>query len=226
MDYSYILNSSVPQKEKLLDYGFTENNEAKDGELVLKKEIADGEFYSLLRLSEKSFSAEVFETSTNEKYVLFDVSSAHGAFIGQLRSEVQSVIEEIRDKCFLSQDIKQKYIDFLHSYFKASGDTPWSDDGDVTSTVFRCPNKKWFALVMKIKFKNLGFESEEPVWAVNLKTDPEKIPQIVDKKSIFPAYHMNKKYWITVLLTAITDFEQLCQLTERSFDLVVGKKKS
>ena len=113
MDYSYILNSSVPQKEKLLDYGFTENNEAKDGELVLKKEIADGEFYSLLRLSEKSFSAEVFETSTNEKYVLFDVSSAHGAFIGQLRSEVQSVIEEIRDKCFLSQDIKQKYIDFL-----------------------------------------------------------------------------------------------------------------
>ncbi len=35
---------------------------------------------------------------------------------------------------------------------------------------------------MKIKFKNLGFANEEPVWAVNLKADPEQIPQLVDQK--------------------------------------------
>ena len=38
MDYSYILNTSLPQKEKLLDFGFSE----VDASLVLKKEIADG----------------------------------------------------------------------------------------------------------------------------------------------------------------------------------------
>ena len=71
---------------------------------------------------------------------------------------------------------------------------------------------------MQIKFKNLGFESDEPVWVVNLKA--ENVEAISDKKSIFPAYHMNKKYWITVLLTAVTDFENLCELTKKSFALV------
>ena len=74
------------------------------------------------------------------------------------------------------------------------------------------------------QIQNLGFASEEGVWAVNLKADPEHIPLLVDHKSIFPAYHMNKKYWITILLTAVTDFENLCDLTRQSYTLVEKKK--
>lgn len=220
MDYSYILNSALPHKEKLKAFGFYES----DDFLYLKKSIVGGEFYTIIRLSEKSFNAEVFETQTDEKYVLFDVASANGAFVGQIRNEVQAIIDEIHEKCFDFQDIRQKYVDFLQAEFSAAGDKPWLDEGDSTSSVYRCPNGKWFALVMKIKFKNLGFESDETVWVVNLKADTEKITEITDKKSIFPAYHMNKKYWITVLLTALTDFEQLCELTRKSFELVSVKK--
>ena len=214
MNYSYILNTSLPQKEKLLDFGFSEAG----GSLVLKKEIAGGQFYAEIKLSDKTLAADVFETSTNEKYVLFNVASAQGAFVGQIRSEVQDLIEEIRAECFISQDIKENYVDFLHSYFNAPGDNPWASEPYNSCTVYRCPNNKWFALIMQIKFKNLGFESDEPVWTVNLKA--ENVEAISDKKSIFPAYHMNKKYWITVLLTAVTDFEKLCELTKKSFALV------
>ena len=214
MDYSYILNTSLPQKEKLLAFGFSEAG----ADLVLKKEIADGQFYAAIKLSKETLTADVFETATNEKYVLFNVASAHGAFVGQIRSEVQNVIEEIRVRCFISQNIKEKYVDFLHSYFNAAGDNPWSAEPYDSSTVYRCPNNKWFALIMQVKFKNLGFESDEPVWVVNLKA--ENVEAITDKKSIFPAYHMNKKYWITVLLTAVTDFEKLCEFTKKSFALV------
>lgn len=220
MDYSYVLNSALPQSEKLKAFGFFE----EDGFFCLKRKIAGGEFYVRIRLSEKAFGAEVYETETDEKYVLFDMRSANGAFVGEMRSEVQAIIEDIREKCFASQDIRQKYVKLLHTEFSAPGDMPWAREGDVTSSVYRCPNGKWFALVMEIKFKNLGFESEEPVWAVNLKADAEKIPELTDKKSIFPAYHMNKKYWITVLLTAVTDFEQLRALTRRSYELVSAKK--
>ena len=121
MDYSYILNTSLPQKDKLLAFGFSE----AESSLVLKKEIAGGQFYAEIKLFDKNLSADVFETATGEKYVLFNVASAQGAFVGQIRSEVQDVIEEIRAKCFISQDIKEKYVDFLHSYFNAPGDTPW-----------------------------------------------------------------------------------------------------
>ena len=70
MDYSYILNTSLPQKEKLLDFGFSEVGAI----LVLKKEIAGGQFYTEIKLSDKMLAADVFETSTNEKYVLLIIS--------------------------------------------------------------------------------------------------------------------------------------------------------
>ena len=62
MDYSYILNTSLPPKDKLLAFGFSE----AEGRLVLKKEIAGGQFYAEIKLSDKNLSADVFETATNE----------------------------------------------------------------------------------------------------------------------------------------------------------------
>ena len=73
---------------------------------------------------------------------------------------------------------------------------------------------------MKIKYRQLGLTGDEEVWVVNMKADQAEIPNHIDKKSIFPAWHMNKKHWITVLLTAATDFEKLCELTQKSFELV------
>lgn len=67
------------------------------------------------------------------------------------------------------------------------------------------------------------FSAEDKVWCVNLKAAPDEIPLLIDAKSIFPAYHMNKKHWITVALTAATDFDKLCDLTGHSFELVAGK---
>ena len=64
MDYSYILNTSVPQNEKLKAFGFSaaaNESAASDGgeKLVLKKEIADGQFYVLIQLSDASLTADV-----------------------------------------------------------------------------------------------------------------------------------------------------------------------
>ena len=216
MTYPHILTTAIPQNDKLLAYGFTQSG----GNLVLEKDIAEGEFYVRITLSEKNLSAEVFESGTDEKYILFDVASAHGAFVSKIRNEVQQVIDDVVEKCFVSGDIKEKYCEWIENHFAVSADFPWPEDLSDYS-VYRCSNNKWFALVMRIKYKNLGFTSEEPVWAVNLKA--EKVESLADGKSIFPAYHMNKKYWITVLLTAVTDFNRLCELTEESFNLVRGK---
>lgn len=254
MDFSYILNSSLPDYNKLLDYGFLAKNRAENSTveqtekklnkeqnhdvLIYKRKILGGEFYAEIFLDciSGKMTAEVWESSTGEKYALFDVETAHGSFVGQIRSEVLKIIEEICEKCFISTDVKQKYFNFIKARFNTQGDHPF--EGDLDTTVCRCPNQKWFALVMKIKYRQLGFAvdvhggndgigrivGEENVWVVNLKAESELIPKITDKKSIFPAYHMNKKYWITVLLTPVTDFEQLCSLTEKSFELVAGKK--
>lgn len=282
MNYSYILKSSIPQIEKLLDFGFIcdgddvgkaciygntnkcahsdskegnvcntnkcapvdskENNvcntdtdapasgkAASDGNtstvrqtFTLNHNLPNTDFYTRIKITPDEITATVFETDTNERYALFDVKNSRGAFVGELRQKVDDIINQIRNQCFVTTDLHEKFDSFVQNEFSCQPDFPWEDTPP--TFVYRCANKKWFALMMNIPFKSLGLESEERVWVVNLKADEKDVGDLVDRKSIFPAYHMNKKYWITVLLSAVTDFEKLCRLTRQSYQLVSGKK--
>ena len=217
MDYSYIFRSAKIKKDSLKAAGFA----TTDGNsYTMEQNVSNGSFNAiiLLSISEQTLTVHLYDTATGEKYTLFDMPNAHGAFVASLRKEAQTIIDEIREKCFESKDLKDDYIAWIKTQFGAEPDFPWPDTPDYC--VFRCPNEKWFALVMKIKYRQLGLTGDEEVWVVNMKADNSEIPTLIDSKSIFPAWHMNKKHWITVLLTAATDFEKLCELTQKSYELV------
>ena len=226
MDFSYIFRSAKLIGEHLENAGFVKSDGISIGQgsephaYTLRREICNSDFYALITLNpnEETLTAQVYDSATEEKYALFDNTRSHGSFVASMREEVQNIIEEIRAACFCSADLKEKYIAFLKERFGAQPDFPWADTPDFC--VFRAENQKWFALIMKIKYKQLGLTGDEEVWVVNMKADADKIASLIDKKSIFPAWHMNKKHWITILLTAATDFDRLCALTERSFELV------
>ena len=48
--------------------------------------------------------------------------------------------------------------------------------------------------------------------------------ELIRENGIFPAYHMNKKYWITVLLDGTIPKKQVENLIDVSF-LATGSKK-
>ena len=218
MDYSYIFRSAKIKKDSLEAAGFV----TTDGTIyTMNTTVSNATFNAnfTLSLSEQTLTVHLFDSATGEKYALFDIPNAHGAFVASLREEVQLLIDDIKSKCFETNDLKDDYITWIKTQFGAEPDYPWPDDAPY-SFVFRCPNEKWFALVMKIKYRQLGLTGDEEVWVVNMKASQDEIPNLIDKKSIFPAWHMNKKHWITVLLTAATDFEKLCELTQKSYELV------
>ena len=223
MDYSYIFRSAKIKKDSLEATGFT----TTDGNTFsMNQPVSNGTFNAdiTLSLSEQTLTVHLFDSATGERYALFDMPNAHGAFIAALREEVQQLIDDIKSKCFETNDLKDDYIAWIKNQFGAEPDYPWPDDAPY-SFVFRCPNEKWFALVMRIKYRQLGLTGDEAVWVVNMKAEQDTIPTLIDQKSIFPAWHMNKKHWITVLLTAATDFEKLCELTQKSYELVEKKIK-
>ena len=222
MDYSYIFSSGKIKKDSLKAAGFC----SSDGiNYFMDRSVSKGAFNAKINLSleKASLTIQLFDSSTKERYALFDMPNAHGAFIASLREEVQQIVEDIKTTCFETDNLKEKYLDWLKSRFGSIPDYPWPDTPDYC--VFRCPNQKWYALVMKVKYRQLGLTGEEEVWVVNMKADSKTIPNLTDHKSIFPAWHMNKKHWITVLLTAVTNFERLQELTEKSYDAVLSKKQ-
>ena len=220
MDYSYIFRSAKIKIDSLKTAGFSKSD---DSSYFLRLPVSNGDFYADFALSPASQSlvVQLFDSSTGEKYPLFDMPRSQGAFVASLREEVQKLVDKLKSSCFEVHDLKDEYVAWIKSRFSAFPDFPWPDTPDYC--VFRCPNEKWFALVMKLKYRQLGLTGEEEVWVVNMKAPDDKIPSLIDKASVFPAWHMNKKHWITVLLTAATDFENLCQLTEISYELVNKK---
>ena len=222
MDYSYIFRSAKIKKDSLEAAGFATTDGAT---YTMSPTVSAGAFRAdiTLSLEAQTLTVHLFDTETGEKYALFDMPSSHGAFVASWREEVQKFIDDIKSECFESKDLKDEYIAWIKNQFGAEPDFPWPDTPDYC--VFRCPNEKWFALVMRIKYKQLGLTGDENVWVVNIKADQTEIPNLIDHKSIFPAWHMNKKHWITVLLTAVTDLEKLCELTLKSYELVSKSKK-
>ena len=55
---------------------------------------------------------------------------------------------------------------------------------------------------------------------MNIKLPPAKITQLVDRVSFYPAYHMNKKHWLTVLLKKDLDMALVQELIAESYSLV------
>lgn len=94
---------------------------------------------------------------------------------------------------------------------------------DTDTAVFRKgERKKWYAVMMNISARKLGIESDEKVQVLNVKLSPNDIALIVDRVSYFPAYHMNKKHWCTILLNDSLETDEICYRIGQSYTLVKG----
>ena len=82
-------------------------------------------------------------------------------------------------------------------------------------------NQKWYAVLMKISWDKLEKGREGLVEAVNLKHD--QVSDLLVKKGIYPAFHMNKRYWISVPLDDSLADEELLELIEKSWNLTLKK---
>ncbi len=61
-------------------------------------------------------------------------------------------------------------------------------------------NDKWYAVLLVIPRKKIGLPGEGKIEIINLKHPKEKTQVVVDNKTIFPGFHMNKNNWITIPL--------------------------
>ena len=66
-------------------------------------------------------------------------------------------------------------------------------------------NRKWYAIVMKVSRRKFGFDCDEVIDVVNLKLPTEMFGSFDAADGVYPAYHMNKLHWISVLLPDISD---------------------
>ena len=116
----------------------------------------------------------------------------------------------------------KRVMEHIREEYGAVPDYPW-DDGNA---VFRhSGSRKWFALIMGgLSGRVLGLPEERRVDVLNLKCDPRVGGTLPDGRHFFPAYHMNKEHWISVVLDEETPMEQVDSLIGFSYALTSGRK--
>ena len=118
---------------------------------------------------------------------------------------------------------KQEFFEYCLNTYSTSPDYPF--EGDFETAVLRhADNRKWYALVMKVSRRKFGFKSDEVIDVVNLKLPTEMFGSFGASDGVYPAYHMNKLHWISVLLPdAPNDVVQF--LVNVSFEATKSKIK-
>ncbi len=92
--------------------------------------------------------------------------------------------------------------DFLALCLDRYGTSPdYPFDRDLETAVLRhTDTRKWYAIVMRVPRRKFGIDSDETIDVVNLKLPFEMIGSFGASDGVYPAYHMNKLHWISLLL--------------------------
>ena len=74
-------------------------------------------------------------------------------------------------------------------------------------------------MLLTIPLNKLKIKSNEIVEIIDIKASEEQINELIDNKTVYEGYHMNKKHWITVVLNSSMQNEKLFELIDKSYQL-------
>ena len=118
---------------------------------------------------------------------------------------------------------KRHFLEYCLNTYGTPPDYPF-DDLQETAVLRHAGNRKWYAIVMRVSRRKFGFESDEVIDVVNLKQPTEMFGSFGAADGVYPAYHMNKLHWISVLLPDAPD-DVVQFLVNVSFEATKALKK-
>ena len=119
---------------------------------------------------------------------------------------------------------KQEFLYYCINAYNTTPDYPFDADSE-TAVLRHAYNRKWYAIVMRVSRRKLGFDSDETIDVVNLKLPIDMFGSFGTADGVYPAYHMNKIHWISVLLSDAAD-DLVDFLVHVSYEATKNKRKT
>jgi len=215
-DISKQFNRFKYKEDKLTKFGFIKEK----NKYILNQLSTNKEFTFHIEINDKKVTSSVIDNSTNEEYMPFYIETINGEYVGMIRDEFELLIKSVLSTCYekdYQNDTVHQLIKYVKEEYEVKPEYLW---GDLPNTfVFKHKEAKWFGIVMDIPYNKIGIDSKEIVYVLNVKVQTEEIPNLLKIPGIVPAYHMNKKYWISILLDGSVDLKTIINLVNTSYNL-------
>ena len=113
---------------------------------------------------------------------------------------------------------KEELFHYAREHFKAEPEYLWSNLPDY-AVLRHHTGDKWFGLVMNVSGTKIGLKTNDKIDVLNVKVRPEHVGSLRQNEGIYPAYHMNKEHWISVLLDGPLSTQEIHELLTESHAL-------
>ena len=172
---------------------------------------------------------KVYDLSFGDEYTNFRIENSTGSFVVQVRDEFKNLLKDIRSNCFIREAFIYEQSNRITKAIKEKyGDEPefeWENFPGY-ATFRNKDSKKWYGIIMNLDKSKLDKNSSGEVEIIDIKLDPNEIKYLLKQDGFYPAYHMNKKSWITIILNNTVSDEYIMKLIDKSYSYTVANKNS
>lgn len=205
-------------RNKLIRFGFA----AKENRWVYDTAIMNGTFTLQVAVLENGcVDTELAEAETKEPYILYKTDAA-GAFVGEVRAEIEAVLRQIAEECFepsvFQSEQTLQIIDYVRDTYGDELEFLWPKFSD-NAVWRRKDSSKWYGIVLTVSKRKLGLSTDEIAEILDLRLEQEQMSGTVDHQRYFPGWHMNKKSWYTIILDDSVPTEEICSRIDESYRL-------
>lgn len=212
-------------ESKMLAYGFHKENKT----YILEKPFLDGDFKAVLSVTLKGqVTGKVIDPMTQDEYYQLQQETATGPYVNRVRSAYRSLLKDIAGSCcsdvLFASSQANRLTQAILDHFQVKPDFPWEHSSRYQSYgAFRhTSNRKWFALIMNVKREVLNKDGNTSLIDIlNIKIPPAQGDELRQIPGIYPAYHMNHKTWISVVLDETLPDKKILELIDTSYQLTV-----
>ena len=213
-------SGSVIDEGKLIAFGFKKAG----GSFVYSREFMNGAFRAeIVYRSGECFSGKVIDLSSEEEYLPLFVEGAHGEYVGKVRDSYELILEEIRESCTTKKRYRNAQAEriaiAIEERYGSSPEWLWGEGIDDPSVFRHRENSKWFGIIMYVPYSKFGSNNPGGTNVINVKLKPAEITALLGKQGYEKAYHMNKKFWLSILLDDSLDDEEILRSIGQSFML-------
>ncbi|MGT2934348.1 MmcQ/YjbR family DNA-binding protein [Streptococcus castoreus] len=210
-----------PLFEQLLAYGF----EQQGNDYIYKEQFMAGEFEAQIRIDQfGKVSSRVIDCDLGDDYLPLKQGGVKGNYTGQVKAAYLALLDRLSEACFVDKPFRSDQANWLADRIV----TEWSDpmdypfDSHPDFATYRVVGK-WYAMIFPLLADKLGHVPDDlkgkTVEVINLKVSPKNMSNLLEQEGIYPAYHMSKKTWISLLLGGTISDEKLWELVANSRQL-------
>lgn len=216
-----IIKKCILDKDKLIPFGFIKE---KDNYKYITNIMNNKFRVEIIINANNELIGKIYDIETNEEYTNFRVENL-GAFSNSVKEEYINILKNIVSNCYISHYFSfnqtNRIVNEIIKKYNVSPEFLW--DKYPSYGIFRSKSSnKWFAAILNVdKSKVINNKSGE-IEIINVKVD-DLVNDYLKEKGIFPAYHMSKKSWITIILNDTCKDEKIMELIDISYEIVNKK---